>query len=101
MPAGHEATPCGEGEQDKEVPGGSLTVDIDVDVLTQWWKQNAGKYPCLGGAKALHENTLPFPRPVHQPSACSRVGADLIATKKQGSLHNNVIEAYMCLKSWL
>ena len=70
--------------------------DSDVNVL-EWWKHHAFEYPCLA---RIARDYLAIPA---TSAPCERVfsgGGDLV-TKKRGSLSDKIIQALMCLKSWL
>ena len=71
-------------------------IEPHTDVL-QWWKRNAGEYPCLARIArdylAISATSAPAER------AFSR-GADLIAAKR-GSMDEETIRICMCVGSWM
>jgi hypothetical protein len=63
----------------------------------QWWKENAGAYPCLA---AMARDYLAIPATSVPVECIFSAGADLVQPKR-GALNKESIQACMCLGSWL
>lgn len=72
------------------------TIGTDADIL-EWWKRNAGEYPCLA---RIARDYLAIPATSAPAERAFSCGADLV-TDKRGSLSEETIRACMCLDSWL
>jgi hAT family C-terminal dimerisation region len=68
----------------------------DVDTL-EWWKMNAGIYPCLA---AMARDYLAIPA-TSVPVECVFSGGTDLVQSKRGALSEDTIQTCMCLKSWL
>ena len=73
-----------------------LTADADTDVL-KWWEQHASMYPRLARTA---QDYLSIPATSVPAERVFSGGSDLI-TKKRGSLNEDVVQACVCLSSWL
>ena len=73
---------------------------IDEDILAWWKKHHTGVYPCLASA---HRTRLPC----HSCNQCSIHPSERVGILKwsqpdhRWSLEDNIIQACLCLKSWL
>jgi hAT family C-terminal dimerisation region len=71
-------------------------VTPETDIL-QWWKANAGVYPCLA---TMARDYLAIPATGAPAERVFSGGTDLVQPKR-GSLKRDTVRACMCLKSWL
>jgi hypothetical protein len=69
---------------------------LNADVLA-WWKASAAMYPCLA---AMARDYLAIPATSAPVERVFSGGTDLVRPKR-GSLHEDAIQACLCLKSWL
>ena len=72
------------------------TIGESEDVLA-WWKQHQSVYPCLA---RIARDYFAIPATSVPAERVFSGGADLV-TKKRGALHEETIEACICLDSWL
>ena len=74
----------------------AYTAGAGVDIL-KWWQQCSGEYTCLA---RIARDYLGIPATSVPSERVFSGGTDLI-TAKRGSLNEDIIQACMCLSSWM
>jgi len=75
----------------------NLSITLDFDILTWWWKQNGAKYPIL---PAIARDVLVILITIVAFKSAFSIG-DKILSPHCSRLHFSTLETLMCDKSWL